>query len=122
MNARDYLRAIRKSKWLVIACVLIGTVGGFLFSKAQTPMYACRLTFYVGTPALNGQDANATNQFAQDRAASYAALLSSDVLAKMVAHQAGIAMAPRQLANEIVASAQLNTILIDVTVTDSSPA
>ncbi|HEY2298328.1 MAG TPA: polysaccharide biosynthesis tyrosine autokinase [Jatrophihabitans sp.] len=122
MNARDYLRAIRKSRWLVIVCVLVGVVGGFLYSKAQTPLYACRLTFYVGSPALNGQDANATNQFAQDRAASYAALLSSDALATMIVDQHGIEMVPRQLAHEVVASAQLNTILIDVTITDSSPA
>lgn len=122
MNARDYLGAIRKRRLLVIAFLLLGAAGGYAYSKAQTPLYGCKLAFYVGTPALNGQDANSTNQFAQDRAASYAALLSSDALAGRIVHRYHVALPPRQLANEITASAQLNTILIDVTITDASRA
>jgi capsular exopolysaccharide synthesis family protein len=124
MNARAYLRAIRKSWWVVVVCVIVGALGGYVYSKAQTPLYACKLTFYVGTPALTGPTANAdaTNQFAQDRATSYAALVSSDRLAQEVIDQDGIPLEARQLSREITASAQLNTILIDVTVTDPSRA
>jgi capsular exopolysaccharide synthesis family protein len=121
MNARSYARAIRKSWWIIIIAAILGAAVGYGYSKAQTKLYASHLTFWVATPTLNGQDANANNQFAQERAASYAALLTSDSLARRVINDTGLHISASTLSKEISASAELNTILIDVTVTDADP-
>lgn len=121
MNARSYARALRRSWWLIVVVAILGAAIGYGYSKAQTRRYASHLTFWVATPTLNGQDANASNQFAQERAASYAALLTSDSLAERVIANARLKMSPSVLTREITASAELNTILVDVTITDPSP-
>ncbi len=102
--------------------LLAGGAAGYGYSAQQTPIYASHITFYVGSPALSSQNANSTNQFAQDRAASYASLLSSDRLAQSVIDASGLSIKPHQLAKKISASAQLNTVLIDATVRDPSQA
>lgn len=121
MNLRQYAHAIRKSWWLVALLTILGGALGYGYAASQTPLYASHLTFYVSTPSL-AENANATNQFAQDRATSYAALVRSDRLAERVLDSVSLPMTPQQLSREITASAQLNTILIDVTVTDASRA
>lgn len=122
MDLHRYARAIRRSWWVIVVLAIVGGVGGYVYSKRQTPVYAGHLTFYVASPQLNSQDANSTNQFAQDRATSYASLAGSDALARrIIASTPGLGLTERNLANEITGSAQLNTILFDVTIKDTSP-
>ncbi|MCW2594351.1 MAG: capsular exopolysaccharide family [Jatrophihabitans sp.] len=122
MDFHRYMRAIRKSWWIIVLLMVV--IGGLAYgySKRQTPIYSSKLTFYVGSPALADSSANATNQFAQDRATSYAKLLSSDRLAQMITDAPGVGATTRQVAGEISATAQLNTVLIDVQIHDASPA
>jgi len=113
---------LRRSWWLIVVLALAGGGAGFGYSKRQTPVYAGHVTFYVSSPSLNSADANQTNQFAQDRATSYAALLSSDALARSIlAADPRIRLNERTLAHEISGTAQLNTILVDATIQDTSP-
>jgi capsular exopolysaccharide synthesis family protein len=122
VDFQRFLGAIRKSWWIFFLLFFLGGAAGYGYSSRQTPLYASHITFYVGTPTISSNNANSTNQFAQDRAASYATLLSSDRLAALVINASGLRMQPHQLATKIKATAQLNTVIVAATVTDPSPA
>ena len=120
MDFHRFLAAIRKSWWIFVLLLLAGGGAGLGYSARQTPLYASHISFYVGTPLLSSTNANSTNQFAQDRAASYATLLRSDRLAQLVVNASGIDMTAHDLAKKVTATAQLNTVIVDATVTDPS--
>lgn len=122
MDLRRYLQAIRKNWWIVVVLVLAFSGGAYYYSKRQTPIYASHLTFYVGTPSITDTTANSTNQFAQDRAISYAELVSTDRVAELVVNSTHLPLTPAQVSQKISAAAQLNTVIIDVTVKDPSPS
>ncbi|WP_375499416.1 polysaccharide biosynthesis tyrosine autokinase [uncultured Jatrophihabitans sp.] len=120
MEFTRFVRAIRKS-WWIIALLMIAFGGGALaYSNGQAPVYASHLKFYVGSPSIDDSSANSTNQFAEDRATSYAGLVSSDRLAERIAGQPGLPSSAGAISAAISASAQLNTVFIDVTVQDTS--
>ncbi|MDX6573695.1 MAG: tyrosine-protein kinase [Gaiellales bacterium] len=120
MDLHRYAHAIRRSWWIIVLLAVVGAAGGYVYSKRQTPVYAAHLTFYVGSPSLNSVDANSSNQFAQDRATSYAGLVGSDALAKLVKAHSSVNLDVRGIAREISGTAQLNSVLIDVTIQDVS--
>lgn len=121
MSFQTYLRAVRKSWWLVALMIAVGLVGGFVKSALATPVYQSSITFYVSTPGTTAQSSQyADDQFAERRANSYVQLLSSERLAKLVVPKAGLHVSPGQIASEISASAELNTVLVKAVVSDTN--
>jgi capsular exopolysaccharide synthesis family protein len=120
MDLRGYTTAIRKGWWLVLLFAVVGGAIGAFQSYRATPIFAAHLKYYISTPPSQNSTALATNQFAQERATSYAELLSSDRLGDMIASAASLNMTGRQVAAEISATAELNTILVTATIKDPS--
>lgn len=120
MDLASYLSAIRKSWWVVLALVLIGGGVELARSEAATPIYESHVTFYV-TPATSGSTTLSSDQFAQDRAKSYADLLSSDLLAQRIFAKVG-SPAQDTIRREITGSVELNTVLVSAVITDPSRA
>ena len=121
MDLRAYLVAIRKGWWIVITATILGAAGGAIENVRAEPAYAAHLTFYVGTPRIDSTNPQSSETFAQDRATSYARLLSSQALADKVVNSAKLVIPAARVAREVTAAAQLNTVLIDVTVRDRTP-
>lgn len=120
MDLRSYLDAIRKSAWLVALLVVLGAGLGLAKAATTTPVYAGSVSFYISTPGYNSQTAFGSDQFAQDRANSYAELLSSQRLSAMIVEATGVPLTPAQVAHRISAAAELNTVLVKATIKDTS--
>ena len=121
MDFFAYLRAIRKSWWIVVLLVALGGGGMLARSERATPVYAGHVGFYVSTPNLSSQTALGSDQFAQDRATTYAQLLSSDRLAGLIRRsEPDLGLSTAALAAKISGAAQLNTIIVTATVKDTS--
>jgi capsular exopolysaccharide synthesis family protein len=120
VDLHRYAHAIRKSWWIVVLLAVLGGALGYVYSKRQTPVYAAHLTFWVRSPSLNSIDANSSNQFAQDRAVSYALLVGTDAMGKLVKAHTNLNLDERTIAREVSGTAQLNTVLVDVTIQDVS--
>nr|MBA2307723.1 hypothetical protein [Pseudonocardiales bacterium] len=122
MTLRDYLRVLREQWIVVVLAVVLGLAGAaaaFLLRPAQ---YTASLTMYVS--AQLGDNTNAAfqgAQLSQDRVTSYVELLTSPRVTGAVARRLNLAETPDQLAKHITASSKLNSVLIDVAATDSSP-
>ena len=85
------------------------------------PSYTTNMQFFVSTSNSDStSDTFQGSQFAQERVASYAGALTGKELAARVVQRLKLDMAPEELAGKITASSVTGTVLLDVTVTDTS--
>jgi capsular exopolysaccharide synthesis family protein len=101
-------------------------VGGFLalgVSLLIGPRYSTSMQFFVSTTdSASTSEAFQGSQLAQQRVASYAGLLTGKELGQRVVTELDLDMSPEELVGKIDASTVTGTILINVTVSDTSPA
>lgn len=121
MTVSEVVRAIRKRWWIVVLLVIIGGGGSAYMTSKQVEKYQSSVTFFVSTPSSNDAAALAADQFASRRVNSYVRLLKSDLLANDI-HNSGVNLPAGRIAAEIQGSADLNTVLLNATVQDSSRA
>jgi capsular exopolysaccharide synthesis family protein len=123
VDLRGFLRALAR-RWLSISLLTLAGLGaGLAVTAATTPQYQAGSELFVST--RDASDITALNQgsvFSQARVQSYADVISSPRIVEPVIRQLGLDMTPDQLAQHISATAKLNTVLIDITVTDADAA
>lgn len=122
MELHDYLRVLRK-RWRVIALVTLAVVGlAAAWTMATTKTYAASTQFFVST---SGGDTAANlqmgNTFTQQRVKSYSQLLESPKVLDPVIIKTGLNTTADKLAAKVSATVPLDTVIIEVTVTDESP-
>jgi capsular polysaccharide biosynthesis protein len=101
--------------------VLLGGLAGFGLSAVQTPLYASSTQLFVSTSgSASTSDFVAGSEFSRERVASYAELITGERLATRVVDELSLDITPEQLSEAIEAEPVAETVLIDVTVTDSS--
>ncbi|MET7514572.1 polysaccharide biosynthesis tyrosine autokinase [Streptomyces sp. NPDC005480] len=122
LDLRAFLKALAQ-RWLSItALTLLGLGAGIAFTSYSTPQYQADSQIFVSTRTTsNISELNEGSAFSQARVQSYADIISSPQIAKSVIGRLGLEMTPAQLAEHISATVKLNTVLIDITVTDTSP-
>ena len=123
MTIAQYVRLLR-DQWIVVLLLTVsGTLGASAFSFLVTPVYEAKAQLFVST---SGQSANfgeltQGNTFTQQRVKSYTDLLTSPRVLEPVATTLRLPSSGTDLATKITASSPLDTVLIDITVQDSSP-
>lgn len=123
MDLREFLSVLR-ARWIVIvALTLVGGLAGLGFSLLTNPVYQARLQFYV--TVAGGENAAASayqgSLGAQQRVQSYAALVESVEIAQQVIERTGLDATPDQVVDRTSATADARTVLLTVSVADSSP-
>jgi succinoglycan biosynthesis transport protein ExoP len=123
MTLRQYLQVLR-ARWIyVLAGLLLGGVLAGAYIGYATKEYTAHAQLFVSTST--GQesslsDINAGGTFVQDQVKSYASVATTPTLTAPIITDLGLPYSPDQLASEISASAPLDTVLINLTVTDKS--
>ncbi|MEO6827175.1 MAG: polysaccharide biosynthesis tyrosine autokinase [Microbacteriaceae bacterium] len=124
MELRDYLRILRKSWILIVACLLLGVGAAAAYTITITPKYQAMTKLYV---SVRASDAAITNDlvqgtnFARQAVSSYVDVVSSaSVLDKVIA-DLKLPTTAATLAKSVTATNPLNTVLIEITVTDDNP-
>nr|WP_241730969.1 MULTISPECIES: polysaccharide biosynthesis tyrosine autokinase [unclassified Dietzia] len=119
---RDLLSVLR-ARWIVIvAATLVGGLLALGISLLTTPSYQSRVQFYVTVSA--GDTAAAAYQGslgAQQRVRSYAELVKSSDIAQKVVDTSGVDLTAGEIASAANATADANTVLLSVSVTDTVP-
>ncbi len=123
MTIAEYLRVLRHN-WIDYRSVGgAGLYGALMFSLAQTPIYQAQSQMFVSiTGASSIGDLTAGRRLAQQRVKSYAELVTSPRTLQPVIDQLSLPYSAEELAPKIKATSPLDTILIDVAVTDPSPS
>ncbi len=123
MAIGDYLRIFRRFWWIVLIAAIVGGGVGFATSFLKTPQYQSTATLFVTTQSgTSVGDAYQNNLFSQERVVSYAGLATSEQVAARALDQLKAPMSADELRSKIKATPKPQTVLLDITATDSDPA
>jgi capsular exopolysaccharide synthesis family protein len=122
LELHDYLRILRRSWVLVVATTLAGILGGGAASILIKPTYTAETQLFV---AIQGSgtvtELQQGNTFSQARVQSYVKTVSTPVVLQPAIDSLGLGISAGQLSSRVKASTDLNTVLINISVDDSSP-
>lgn len=121
MELQDYARIIR-DRWLLICVTTIVAVAIALLATATaTPMYKSSARLFVTTAQSDSTDAYQGGLFSQQRVKSYADLLTGEEISRRVVEKLNLDESPRSLASRISASVQPDTVVLSISIADTSP-
>jgi capsular exopolysaccharide synthesis family protein len=122
VDLHDYYRVVRK-RWRAIAAVTLLMVAlAALLTLWSPKTYQARTQLFVSTSG--GQDSTQLlqgNTFTQQRVKSYSDLITTPTVLDPVIKDLGLPGTADELGARITASVPLDTVLIDVLVTDGNP-
>ncbi|MEY9964989.1 capsular exopolysaccharide synthesis family protein [Streptacidiphilus sp. MAP12-16] len=121
MDLRDYVRVLRERWRIVIACLVIGLAAAAAAVALTPRTYTAHAQLFVATSDVNSANAYQGGLFSQERVQSYTQIIDSPSVINGVIATLGLHTTPEQLAGQISATAPLDTVLIDIKVTDTSP-
>ena len=120
MTLREYLQVIRE-RWLyVVAGLVLGVVAAVVLTMLTTRQYASSVVLYVASQSSqdNTQAQYQGSLLSEQRVKSYTEMITSSRITTPAAAQIG---APASLGAAVTASAQPDTVLVTVGVTDTDP-
>ncbi|WP_248705005.1 polysaccharide biosynthesis tyrosine autokinase [Curtobacterium sp. MWU13-2055] len=123
MELRDYIRIVRKGWILIVAVTLVGVAIGALASLLATPKYEASTQLFV---SVQSSDSTTTNDLvqgssaAQQKVKSYVDVVTSSSVLKPVIASLGLDVTPAELADQITAESPTNTVLMNITVQDTT--
>ena len=122
MELRDYIRILRKGWAFIAALTLTGLAMGALASLLATPTYTSATRLFVSVQSQESSttvDAVQGSSAAQQKVQSYVDVVTSDLVLTPVIDELGLDTTPSALASKISAESPLDTVLINITVTDT---
>lgn len=123
LDLRDYLRLLRRHWTLIVAGILSGLLIGGAFSVLSKPTYTAETQLFVAIQSSGSiTELQQGNSFSQARVQSYVKTVDSPVVLQPAIDSLGLSETTEQLASRVTASTDLNTVLIDISVVDGSPA
>jgi capsular exopolysaccharide synthesis family protein len=122
LDLRDYLRILRRN-WIVIAAAaLTGLLLAGGFSMLTRPTYTAETQLFVAIQSSGSvQELQQGNTFSQARVQSYVKTVDSPVVLQPVIDALGLETTAEQLAADVVATTEPNTVLIGISVVNTSP-
>ncbi|MDJ0336167.1 polysaccharide biosynthesis tyrosine autokinase [Salinibacterium sp. G-O1] len=122
VELRDYIRILRKSWVLIVLLTLVAVSAAAVYSIVKTPEYSASTRVFVSS-----QSADSTTEllqgssFTQSRVKTYSSLVTTPIVLLPVIASLGLDVTAEELAQRVSASAQLDTTLIEINVTDEDP-
>lgn len=122
MDLWRFLSAARKRWRTVVAGILAGVAAGALLTIVTTPTYmSSTKVFFAVQSGSSSTDLAQGSTFAEKQVRSYQYVAKSPLVLEPVIARLGLNMPSQQLAEQITASVPLNTVIVDLTVTDEDP-
>lgn len=123
MAVGDYVRIFCRLWWVVLLTAVIGAGVGALSHQLSKPEYTSTARLFVSTQSGTGVgDAYQNNLFSQERVFSYAGLATSEQVAARAIDQVKASITVDELRSKITAVPLPQTVLLDITATDSDPS
>ncbi|GAA4265659.1 Wzz/FepE/Etk N-terminal domain-containing protein [Frondihabitans peucedani] len=121
MDPKDYWKALRKSWIVLVALTLVGGIVGYGFASTLADSYKSESSLFVASSGnTSGSDLLQGSTFTQNVVQSYAELATTSSVLTPVIAELNLDTTPTKLARQIDAQVPLNTVFVNITVTDSS--
>ncbi|MDR1294075.1 MAG: polysaccharide biosynthesis tyrosine autokinase [Bifidobacteriaceae bacterium] len=123
MELTDYIRIVRK-RWIMITLLaLLTTVGAGVLTTTMVPVYQATTQLFVSVSSegTTASDLNAGNSFISQRVKSYAQSVRTAAVLRPVIKSIGLVDSVGDLAGRVTASSPLDTVILNVSVTDTDP-
>lgn len=122
LDLRDYLRLFRRNWILIVAAALIGLLVGGATSVLSKPTYVSDTQLFVAIQSSGSvSELQQGNTFSQARVQSYVKTVTSPVVLQPAIDALGLDISPEELAPRVKASTEVNTVLINISISDQSP-
>jgi capsular exopolysaccharide synthesis family protein len=122
LEIRDYLRLLRRNWITIVALALAGLLAGGAASLLAKPTYSSVTQLFVAIQSSGSvSELQQGNTFSQARVQSYVKTVSTPAVLDPVIRELGLDVTPTELAQQVKATTDLDTVLISISVTDSSP-
>lgn len=122
MELKDYIRIVRK-RWRIIVAVMLVVVAGAALATVLSPkVYEAQTRLFVSTSG--GSDTGALyagSNFTQQRVKSYADVITTPKVLDPVIATLGLRTTAAKLGDQITATVPLDTVLIEVAVSNTDP-
>ncbi|MFT2710217.1 polysaccharide biosynthesis tyrosine autokinase [Clavibacter sp. Sh2126] len=122
MDPHDYWTALRR-RWIsILALTLVGGGAGYGYATTLAPSYRSTSSVFVSsTQGATTTELVQGSTFSQNLVQSYAQLATTPAVLAPVIARLGLDTTPNALARAVTVDTPLNTVIIDVSVTDGSP-
>lgn len=121
MDLRDYLRILRRSWILIVAGILAGLLMGGGAAILTQPTYTSDTQLFVAIQNSGSvQELQQGNTFSQARVQSYVKTVTTPVVLQPAIDALGLPLTAQELSTKVAASTEVNTVLINISVTDHS--
>lgn len=122
MELADYIHILRKN-WVLIAVITLLAIGAAAIYSLVTPAkYTASSSVVVSTQVGESvQDLQQGNAFTLQRVTTYTSLSTMPLVLTPVIKELGLDITPEALSKQISATNPLNTTLITITATSSTP-
>jgi succinoglycan biosynthesis transport protein ExoP len=122
VGLREYLLVLRTRWVVVVTCALIAlTVAGLSTFRAPRIYQAQASIFFSVSIGQQSRDLSSGFSYAQGLVGAYAQVAGQPLVLKPVIAQLGLNVTPKALAGAISTSVPLDTVIINLTVSDRSP-
>lgn len=122
MELRDYLRLLRRNWIFIVALTLLAIAAAAVYSITRTPQYEGNAKVFVSTQsAATVADLTQGSTYTQQVVKSYADVATTPIVLDRVIEELGLVTTAEQLAAQVVATAPLDTVVLDISATDPDP-
>lgn len=122
MELKDYFRILRRNWIAVVASTLAGLLIAGVATLMIQPTYESETKLFVALQnSATVTELQQGNVFTQARVQSYVKTVNTPAVLQPVVDSLGLEVTPEILSNQITATSDVNTVLINISVTDKSP-
>lgn len=122
LELNDYLQVFRRNWILITSSTLLGLLLAGAVTLAVPATYTAKTQLFVAIQSSGSvSELQQGNTFSQARVQSYVKTAKTPAVLQPAIDVLGLDIAPDALANKIQASADLNTVLINISAVDASP-
>jgi len=116
------LGVLRRGWLTVLGFMLVGSIIGSVYAVTATPSYVAESEVFVNAlGADNTTDLAQGSNYTQQQARNYRVLVNRQLVLEPVVTALQLPVTPGQLSDHVTATVPLNTSIISISVSDSSP-